>query len=172
MLDVPLPSLAIRMALASKLCPERIMQPQPVSEVKPPSWSPNEVFKRIVKERADAALGSGDRGIMGKPVLYVIHTRDSKSSRKAGGQPPSCPGSSYASEASKLLEAESVGVPLIRGTTVPGVGVPAVSAAVSELSAALATSGGSMGLEASAVGGVVVEPSAPGGGPYVFVSSV
>lgn len=152
------------------------MQPQPVSDVKPPSWSPNEVFKRIVKERADAALGSGDRGIMGKPVLYVIHTRDSKSSRKAGGQPPSCPGSSYANEASKLLETDSVGVPLIRGTTVPGAGVPgvsaAVSAAVSEPSAALALCGGSTGLEASAVGGVVVEPSAAAGGPYVLVSSV
>ena len=148
------------------------MQPQPVSEVKPPSWSPNEVFKRIVKERADAALGSGDRGIMGKPVLYVIQTRDSKSSRKAGGQPPSCPGSSYANEASKLLEAESGGVPVLWGIPVPGVNVSTVWAAASEPSRALAAWGISKGLEASAVGGVVVELSAAGGGPYVLVSSV
>jgi hypothetical protein len=148
------------------------MQPQPVSEVKPPSWSPNEVFKRIVKERADAALGSGDRGIMGKPVLYVIHTRDSKSSRKAGGQPPSCPGSSYANEASKLLEAESGGVPVLWGMPLPGADVPAVWAAVSEPSGALAVWGVSKGMDASAVGGVVVELSSTGGGPYVLVSSV
>lgn len=64
----------------------------------------------MVKDRAEAARGSADLGIGSKSVRYVIQMRDSKSSTNSGGQPPSWPGSSYANEESKLLEAESGGV--------------------------------------------------------------
>ena len=64
----------------------------------------------MAKERAYVALGSVDLGIISKPERYVIHIRDSKSSRKAGGQPPSWPRSSYANDEEKLLETDSGGV--------------------------------------------------------------
>jgi hypothetical protein len=64
----------------------------------------------MANDSADVALGSVDLGINSNPVRYVIHIRDSKSSRKAGGQPLSWLGSSYASDESKLLAMESGGV--------------------------------------------------------------
>jgi hypothetical protein len=65
---------------------------------------------RIEKDRADAALGSVDFGIGSNSDRYVIQNFDPTSSKKAGGQPPSSPGSSYAREESKLLDTESGGV--------------------------------------------------------------
>jgi hypothetical protein len=111
---LPRPRRAIKIAFARRLCPDLIMQPQPVSEEKP-VWSPNDVFSRMVNDKEEAALGSVDLGISSKAVRYVIHMRDSKSSRNAGGHPPSCPGSSYANDESKLLASDSGGVSGIWG---------------------------------------------------------
>ncbi len=85
------------------------MQPQPVSDVNP-VWSPNEVLSRMANDSAEAALGSVDLGINSNSVRYVIHMRDSKSSKNSGGQLLSRLGSSYASDESKLLEIERGGV--------------------------------------------------------------
>jgi hypothetical protein len=41
----------------------------------------------MANDSAEAALGSGDLGITSNPVRYVIHIRDSKSSKNSGGQP-------------------------------------------------------------------------------------
>jgi hypothetical protein len=131
-----------------------------VSDEKPPVCSPNEVLSRIANERAEDALGSSERGIISKPVRYVIHIRDSKSSRKAGGHPPSCPGSSYASDDSKLLAAESGGV--------VGVGDVVILETVGWSASAFPEAWRLSFV--SAVGGVLVVLSLEP--PYVFVSSV
>lgn len=89
---IPLPRNKSTSVFASKHCPDRIMQPQPVSEVKP-SGLPNWLRSRTVKLIAAEALGSCDFGIGGKLERYVIHIRASKSSKKAEGQPPSSNGS-------------------------------------------------------------------------------
>lgn len=74
---------------------------------------------RMVMDRARTARGSVDRGIDANSDRYVIQMRDSKSSRKAGGHPPSSAPllaplagelESYARDESKLLDAESGGV--------------------------------------------------------------
>lgn len=105
------------------------MHPQPVSDENP-VWSPNEVLRRIAKDNAEAALGSVDLGITSNPVRYVIHIRDSKSSKKAGGQPLSWLGSSYASDESKLLASESGGVSITCCLVAPGAAIEAGAAAV------------------------------------------
>ena len=88
----------------------RIMQPQPLSEVKP-FWSINWLLILTERERADKARGSVDLGIGSKSDLYVIQIFDSKSSRKVLGQPPSGPtASSYARDDEKLLVDEAGGV--------------------------------------------------------------
>ena len=74
-------------ALASRLCPERIIQPQPVSLLKPSRSA--RLRSRTAKVIEEVALGSWERGIGGKFDLYVIHILDSKSSKKVDGQPPS-----------------------------------------------------------------------------------
>jgi hypothetical protein len=99
---IPLPRLDMKRAFASRLCPDLIMQPHPVSLVKP-SACPNCVRSRTVNVRALPALGSCDLGIEGKPDLYVIHTRDSKSSKNSEGQPASSPCSSLAASATACL---------------------------------------------------------------------
>jgi hypothetical protein len=73
--------------LASKLCPERIIQPHPVSLLNPSRSA--RLRSRTAKVTDEAALGSWERGICGKFDLYVIHILDSKSSKNADGQPPS-----------------------------------------------------------------------------------
>ena len=85
---IPLPRNRSTRVFASKLCPDRIMQPQPVSEVKP-SGLPNWLRSRTVRLIAAEARGSCDFGIGGKFERYVIHIRASKSSKKAVGQLPS-----------------------------------------------------------------------------------
>jgi hypothetical protein len=74
-------------AFASRLCPERIIQPHPVSLLKPSRSA--RLRSRTAKVMDELALGSWERGIGGKLDRYVIHILDSKSSRKADGQPPS-----------------------------------------------------------------------------------
>ena len=85
------------------------MQPHPLSEENP-LWS-LKLFSLIVNDKAAEAFGSVDRWITSKPDRYVIHNRDSKSSRNAAGQPPNSVSSysSYASDEPKLLEVESGG---------------------------------------------------------------
>lgn len=81
------PLCRIIKALASRLCPERIIQPQPVSLLNP---SRSARFRSLTAKVIDeAALGSWERGIGGKFDRYVIHILDSKSSKNGGGQPPS-----------------------------------------------------------------------------------
>jgi hypothetical protein len=87
MVDSPLPSFTENRAFANTLCPDRIIHPHPVSEVKP-SFSAS-VRNRTAKLIVDDAFGSWDRGIGGKFERYVIHILDSKSSRKGAGHPPS-----------------------------------------------------------------------------------
>lgn len=81
------PSFSIRRVFASKLCPDRIIQPQPVSLVKP-CVSPR-FRSRTDSVILENAAGSVDFGIAGKPDLYVKHSFDSKSSRNAVGHPSS-----------------------------------------------------------------------------------
>lgn len=81
------PAWRRRSEFARRDWPERIMQPQPVSLVKP-SFSVR-LRRRTVKVMLVETEGSCERGIGGKLFLYVIHIRDSKSSMKARGQPPS-----------------------------------------------------------------------------------
>ena len=85
------------------------MQPHPVSDEKP-CGSLNVFLTRIVNDIVDMARGSVDLAIGSKPVRYVIQTRDSKSSRKSEGHPPSWPGPSEDKVESKLLVAELGGV--------------------------------------------------------------
>ena len=74
-------------AFASKLWPDLIIHPHPVSLVNP-SLSANDLIRTDHDMPAEAP-GSVERGIDGKPDLYDIHIFDSKSSRNADGQPPS-----------------------------------------------------------------------------------
>lgn len=72
-------------AFARRLCPDRIMQPHPVSDVKPCesiSW----LRRRTPSVIDDVASGLLLRGIGANCERYVIHIRDSKSARKASGQ--------------------------------------------------------------------------------------
>lgn len=85
---VPRPRRWTSMALANKLCPDLIIQPHPLSEAKP-LWSLNWVLRRMEKDRAESAFGSCDLVMGSNSDRYVIHILDSKSSRKAGGHPPS-----------------------------------------------------------------------------------
>jgi len=62
------------------------MQPQPVSDVNPVGPDSCD-FKRNPRDMPDVADGSADFGIGGKLERYVSQIRDSKSSRKADGQP-------------------------------------------------------------------------------------
>lgn len=73
--------------LARRLCPDLIIQPQPLSDEKPP-WSTSWLFTLIWNERADRDSGSEDFGIGSKSERYVIQSFDSKSSKKAAGHPP------------------------------------------------------------------------------------
>lgn len=61
------PSRDISNAFASRLWPDLIMQPQPVSDEKP-VCSPSEVLSRIANDKAAFALGSVDLGISSNPV--------------------------------------------------------------------------------------------------------
>lgn len=74
-------------ALARRDWPERIMQPQPVSVLKPSRSV--KLRRRTEKVIPVLAAGSWERGMGGKLDLYVIQIRDSKSSRNGWGQPPS-----------------------------------------------------------------------------------
>lgn len=94
---------------AKRLCPDRIMQPHPLSDEKSP-WSPSWLFSLIENDKAEVACGLVDLGIGSNSDLYVIQNLDSKSARNAGGQPPSVAGSSYASDEEKLLDIDSGGV--------------------------------------------------------------
>jgi len=105
----PRPSSSISREFASKLCPDLIIHPQPVSDVKPP-WSTSWLRRRTDKDIDDAALGSWDFGIAGKFERYVSQILASKSSRNADGHPPSWPPESYASVESTLLAVLSGGV--------------------------------------------------------------
>lgn len=67
------------------------MQPNPVSAVKALCAR---FCIRTLKLMAAVAFGSWLFCMGGKPDLYVIHMRDSKSSRKGCGQPPHRAGSS------------------------------------------------------------------------------
>jgi len=62
------------------------MQPQPLSDVNPVGPE-NCDFKRSPRDIPDVADGSADFGIGGKFERYVSQIRDSKSLRKADGQP-------------------------------------------------------------------------------------
>jgi len=62
------------------------MHPQPVSDVKPVGPDSCD-FKRNPRDMPDVANGSADFGIGSKFERYVSQIRDSKSSRKADGQP-------------------------------------------------------------------------------------
>lgn len=73
-------------ALASRLCPDRIIQPHPVSLLKPSRSA--RLRNRTARVMDDVAEGSWDLGMGGKLDRYVIHIFDSKSSRNCGGQPP------------------------------------------------------------------------------------
>lgn len=86
------------------------MHPHPLSEENP-LWS-LKLFSLIVNDKAAEAFGSVERCIVSKPERYVIHNRDSKSSRNVVGHPPdsASSSSSYASEEPKLLVVESGGV--------------------------------------------------------------
>lgn len=97
------------MVLASKLCPDRIMQPHPLSEEKG-LWSPSWLFNLIDSEREEVACGLVDRGMGSNSDLYVIQILDSKSAMNCGGQPLSFVGSSYARDDEKLLDIDSGGV--------------------------------------------------------------
>lgn len=80
----PLPSSKIQSVFANRLCPDRIIQPHPVSEVKPCdsiSW----VLRRTPNVIKDVASGEWLRGMGAKLERYVIHIRDSKSIKKASG---------------------------------------------------------------------------------------
>ena len=80
------PCLRIIKVLASRLCPDRIMHPHPVSLLKP-SRSVR-LRSRTARVMDDIAVGSCDRGMGGKLERYVIQTFDSKSSRNCDGHPP------------------------------------------------------------------------------------
>lgn len=80
----PLPNSKIHSEFANRLCPDRIIQPHPVSEVKPCesiSW----VLRRTPNVIKDVASDEWLRGIGVKLERYVIHIRDSKSIKKASG---------------------------------------------------------------------------------------
>jgi hypothetical protein len=84
--DILRPRSKIDKVFARRLCPERIIHPQPVSEVKPfgsTSWLRSRTLRVILL----TALGSCDFGIGGKLERYVNQIRDSKSSRNVEGQP-------------------------------------------------------------------------------------
>jgi hypothetical protein len=81
------------------------MHPKPVSDVKALCAR---FCTRTMKLIADVALRSELLCIGEKPERYVIHMRDSKSSRKSCGQPPYCRGStplaaSFRCASSKLV---------------------------------------------------------------------
>ena len=81
------PRCSIMRALASKDWPDLIIQPQPVSLLKPSRSA--RLRSRTEKVMAEVAVGFWERGIGGKLDRYVIHALDSKSSRNASGHPPS-----------------------------------------------------------------------------------
>lgn len=62
---VPRPSWQMDRVFASRLCPDRIMHPQPVSDEKP-VWSPR-VLRRMAKDKAAEAFGSVDLGMGSNP---------------------------------------------------------------------------------------------------------
>lgn len=73
------------MAFASRLWPDLIMQPHPVSVVKP--WvSRNWLLSRTPSASDESSFFSAFLGIGVKFDLYVIHSRDSKSRMKSSGQ--------------------------------------------------------------------------------------
>ena len=81
------PSCSMTRALASRDCPDLIIHPHPVSEVKPSlSARLRSLTAKVMPEEAE---GVWERGIGGNDERYVNHSRDSKSSKKAGGQPAS-----------------------------------------------------------------------------------
>lgn len=117
-------------ALASRLCPERIIQPQPLSLLKPSRSA--RLRSRTAKVIEEVALGSWERGIGGKFDLYVIHILDSKSSRKRDGQPPSAHSLSSDGTSPSTIDASSK-LLLVGGTEAGDSGlVDTVEAVVSE----------------------------------------
>ena len=103
--DLPRPSLSITRVLARRLCPDRIIQPQPVSLVNP--WGSPRLLNLTDNVMDDAAFGSCDFGMGGNSERYDIHNFVSKSSRKATGHPPSAAasssGSPFTDDAARLL---------------------------------------------------------------------
>lgn len=97
------------MVVARRHCPERIMQPQPLSEEKP-AESESVLLILIENESADAAFGSTDFGIGSNPDLYVIQNLDAMSSTNPEGHPLSGGGSSSATADERLLEVDAGGV--------------------------------------------------------------
>lgn len=86
--DGPLPNRNVAKALARRLWPDLIMQPHPLSDVKPAAWSPSRRLIRIDSESAEAVLASLLADMGSKSDLYVIQNLELKSSRKPQGQPP------------------------------------------------------------------------------------
>ncbi len=83
---LPRPKRTMPIAFANKLCPDRIMQPHPLSDENPP-WSPSWYLIRIGSDIDDVAFGSADLGIGLNSLLYVIQNLESKSETKFWGQP-------------------------------------------------------------------------------------
>jgi hypothetical protein len=81
---LPRPSNSTENVFAKRLCPDLIMQPHPVSDVKP--WgSVNWFLRRTPSVNEDVASGVFDRGIGMKFDRYVIQILDPKSERNAFG---------------------------------------------------------------------------------------
>jgi hypothetical protein len=93
----PRPSCITDSVFASRLCPDRIMHPHPVSDVKP--WeSMSWLRRRTPRVMDDVASGVLLRGIGAKLDRYVIHILDSKSSRNAFGHELGLPTVSFGAE--------------------------------------------------------------------------
>lgn len=107
--NIPLPNCRIPIVVARRLWPERIMQPQPLSEEKPVG-SESVLLIRTENESAEVALGSTDLGIGSNPDLYVIQNFAAISSKNPGGHPFSRGSSSPAAADERLLEVDAGGV--------------------------------------------------------------
>jgi len=121
------------------------MQPKPVSDVKALCAR---FCTRTMKLIADVAFRSELLCMGEKPERYVIHRRDSKSSRKGCGQPPYCLGSSpfaasFPRASSKLVRIQlSSSVPPARSVCGAGKGEAAGGVFTVSLGAGFGDGGG------------------------------
>lgn len=110
----PRPSCMKDSVFASRLCPDRIMHPHPVSDVNP--WeSMSWLRRRTPRVMDEVASGVLLRGIGGKCDRYVIHILDSKSSRNAFGHelgllPTVSFGAGLAADSSRLGVSSAIAV--------------------------------------------------------------